>query len=98
MTKTSITPAPGYVLVEPKKSEKKTSSGIVLPDSHEEKTQQGKVVSVGTTLTTDYGTKKDSPCKVGDFVVYKEWGGSEYKDGDKEYMLLKFEDIMAIIK
>lgn len=94
---TNITPAPGYILVEPKKVEKTTKSGIVLPDSHEEKTQQGKVISVGTTLVTDYGTKKESPCKIGDHVVYKEWGGSEYKDGDKEYMLLKFEDIMAII-
>ncbi len=97
MTKISITPAPGYVLVEPKKSEKTTSSGIVLPDSHEEKTQQGKVISVGSTLVTDYGTKKEAPCQVGDSVVYKEWGGSEYKDQDKDYMLLKFEDIMAII-
>lgn len=95
---TNITPASGYILVEPKKLEKKTESGIVLPDSHEEKTQQGKVIAVGSSLVTDYGTKKESPCKVGDHVVYKEWGGSEYKDGDKEYMLLKFEDIMAIIK
>lgn len=94
---TNIKPASGYILVEPKKLEKKTESGIVLPDSHEEKTQQGKVIAVGSSLVTDYGTKKESPCKIGDHVVYKEWGGSEYKDGDKEYMLLKFEDIMAII-
>lgn len=95
---TNITPVAGYVLVEPKKVEKTTQSGIVLPDSHEEKTQQGKVLAIGSATVTDNGTKKDSPCKVGDSVVYKEWGGSEYKDGDKEYMILKFEDIMAIVK
>ena len=94
---TKITPLPGYILVEPKKLEKKTESGIVLPDSHEEKTQQGKVIAVGGTYISDYGTKKEAPCKVGDSVVYKEWGGSEYKDQDKDLMLLKYEDIMAII-
>ena len=94
---TKIIPAPGHILVEPKKTEKQTASGIVLPDSHEEKTQQGKVLAIGTTLVTDYGTKKESPCKVSDQVVYKEWGGSEYKDGEKEYMILKFDDIMATI-
>ena len=94
---TNIKPTSGYILVEPKKIEKTTQSGIVLPDSHEEKTQQGKVLAIGPALVTDSGTKKDSPCQVGDQVVYKEWGGNEFKDGDKEYMILKFEDIMAII-
>jgi len=94
---TNIIPSSGHILVEPKKIEKQTASGIVLPDSHEEKTQQGKVIAVGPVYTSDYGTLKESPCKIGDHVVYKEWGGSEFKDGDKEYMILKFEDIMAII-
>ena len=99
MPKSNITPVPGYVLVEPQKKEKTTASGIVLPETHEDKPQQGKVLAVGDTFITDYGTKKDSPVKVGDVVVYREWGGKEYKqDNNEELLILKFDDIMAVIK
>ena len=94
---TNIKPVPGYLLVEPQKVEKTTESGIVLPDSHEEKPQQGKVLSVGPSFT-DNGNQVKSPCKVGDFIIYKEWGGKEYKDGDKDLLILKFEDVMATIQ
>ena len=98
MSKSSIQPLPGYLLVEPLKQEKATASGIYLPESHEEKPQSGKVLSVGDEFVTDYGIKKTSSVKVGDVVVYKEWGGKEYKDGDVNLMILKFEDVMAVIK
>lgn len=98
MSKSNIIPAPGYLLVKPQKQEKTTTSGIVLPDSHEDKPQQGEVLSVGDTFVTDYGTKKDAPCKAGDVVIYREWGGKEYKLDDVELLLLKFEDVMAVIK
>ncbi|MCL4384075.1 co-chaperone GroES [Patescibacteria group bacterium] len=93
-----ILPVPGYLLVQPKKKEKVTASGIVLPESHEEKPQEGEVLAVGADFVTDYGTKKTAPCTVGDTVVYREWGGKEYKVNDVEYLILKFEDIMAIVK
>jgi chaperonin GroES len=93
-----LTPAPGYVLVEPKEAEQKTKSGIYLPDSHDEKPQEGKVLSVGTTWTSDQGAKIEPPCKKGDSVIYKKWGGNEVKIDDIEYQFLKFEDILAIIK
>ena len=92
-----IIPVPGYLLIEPQKIEKTTQSGIVLPDSHEEKPQQGKVLAVGGSIYDD-GQKVLSPCKVGDTVVYKEWGGKEYKDESKDLLILKFEDIMATIQ
>ena len=98
MSKSKITPAPGYLLVKPQKQEKTTTSGIVLPDSHEDKPQQGEVLAVGAIMLTDYGTKKDSPCKVGDVVIYREWGGKEYKENNVELLLLKFDDVMATIK
>lgn len=93
-----IHPAPGYILIEPQKKEKTTASGIVLPDSHEDKPQQGKVLSIGDVFVSDYGTKKESPCQVGDVVIYREWGGKEYKEDNVELLLLKFDDIMATIK
>ena len=83
-----ITPASGYLLVEPTKTERKTASGIVLPDSHEEKPQKGKVLAVGGAEITESGVKREAPCKVGETVIYKEWGGNEYKEGEKEYLLL----------
>jgi len=98
MAKPKLKPTAGYILIEPEKQEKTTLSGIVLPDSHEEKPQKGKVLAVGQGEVTDNGTKKKSPCEVGQSVVYKKWGGNEYQVGSQEYLFVKFEDIMGIEK
>ena len=98
MVKIKIQPASGYILVKPNAQEKKTASGIVLPDSHEEKPQKVEVLFVGGAMTTDTGVKKEAPCQKGDTVVYKEWGGNEYKEDKEEYLFIKFEDILGIIK
>jgi chaperonin GroES len=95
---TKLQPTSGYILVSPMEAEKKTASGIVLPDSHEEKPQKGKVLAVGPEQITEAGTKISPPCKNNDLVVYKEWGGNEYKEEDKEYLFIKFEDILAVVK
>jgi chaperonin GroES len=94
---TKIHPVAGFILVEPQKQEKTTASGIVLPESHQDKPQQGKVLAVGDSIYNDKQEIK-SPCKVDDIVIYREWGGKEYKENDVELLLLKFDDIMAIIK
>lgn len=97
MNKTKINPVAGYILVQPQKQEKTSPSGIVLPDNNQEKPQQGKVLAVGEAIQhPDH--KIESPCKIGDLVIYREWGGKEYKENDTELLLLKFDDIMAIIK
>lgn len=93
----NIQPLAGYVLVEPQKKEKTTASGIVLPESHEDKPQQGKVLAVGAS-TYDHNREIVAPVKVGDVVIYREWGGKEYKDNDSELLILKFDDLMAVIK
>jgi chaperonin GroES len=97
MSNTKINPVAGYILVQPQKKEKTTASGIVLPDSHEDKPQQGTVLAIGDVYTTDYGTKKEAPCTVGDSVIYREWGGKEYKEDNTDLLILKFDDIMAVI-
>jgi chaperonin GroES len=97
MSATKIKPVAGYILVQPQKKEKTTASGIVLPDSHEDKPQQGTVLAIGDVFVSDYGTKKESPCKVGDSVIYREWGGKEYKEDNTDLLILKFDDIMAVI-
>lgn len=91
-----IKPMPGYVLVEPAKQEKQTSSGIYLPDSHEEKAQHGTVIAIGDAVQED-GKEIKSPVKKGDAVIYKKWGGNEFKVGDIEYQFFKFEDVLAMI-
>lgn len=97
MSKTNLKPTAGYVLIEPGEAEKQTASGIVLPESHDEKPQKGKVLAVGPAEPCVEGKgERQAPCKIGDTVVYKKWGGNEYKVGDKELMFIKFEDILAI--
>lgn len=93
-----LQPAPGYLLVEPEEAEKKTASGVYLPDSHDEKPQQGKVLAVGATWVTEQGATIEPSAKKGNRVIYKKWGGNDVKVGDIEYQFLKFEDVLAIIK
>lgn len=98
LTPNNLQPLPGYVLVEPGKAQKQTDSGIYLPDTHDEKPQQGTVLAVGSDWTTEQGATIKSPVKKGDVVVYKKWGGNDVKITDIEYQFLKFEDILAIVK
>jgi chaperonin GroES len=94
----NLNPLPGYVLVEPAETQKQTESGIYLPDSHDEKPQQGTVLAVGADWVTEHGATIKASVKKGDTVVYKKWGGNDVKIGDIEYQFLKFEDILAIVK
>jgi len=101
MTKLNLKPTAGYLLIEPLEKEVKTASGIYLPDTAGEKPQKGKVLAVGPAQCADCkcdDCKCDSyvPCKVGDTVIYKKWGGNEVKIGNVEYMFVKFEDILAV--
>lgn len=98
MTKLNLKPTPGFLLIEPVEAERKTASGLVLPESHEEKPQRGKVLAVGANeeCKCDDKCRKESPCKTGDIVFYKQWGGNEVKIEGKEYLFVKFEDILAV--
>lgn len=101
MAKNNIKPTAGYILVEPMQKQTKTASGIYLPDSHDEKPQQAKVISVGPDEITDSGAKRPSPCQAGDMIIYKKWGGNEVKLGltDKdEILFIEFKDVLAIVK
>src|SRR3989344_7547637 len=94
--KLQIQPLMGYVLVDPSGAETKTSSGIVLPESAQEKPAQGEVVACGDDWIAE-GKTIVCPVKVGDKVVYKKWGGDEIKVAGKELKLVKFDDLMAIL-
>ncbi len=92
-----VKPLPGYVLVEPAQKQTKTASGIYLPDSDTEKPQHGTVVACGDAVMDD-GAKIECPVKAKDQVIYKKWGGTEFKIGDTEYQFLKFDDLLAVVK
>jgi chaperonin GroES len=100
--KNKLIPAPGYVLVEPLEGKKETDSGIVLPESVEEKPLKGKVVGVGEAEITDSGAERKiwKEVKEGVNIIYKKWAGNEYQPSgsDKEMLFVKFEDILAVAK
>lgn len=90
--KTKITPLGENVLVEPLKADrKKTETGIYLPESaSEEKPQEGKVIAIGDS--------KKILVKKNQKVIFNRYGGTEFKIGDEEYLIIKNEDILAVIK
>jgi chaperonin GroES len=95
--KLGLKPLMGYLLVEPVAAETTTASGIVLPETAQEKPAQGVVLCVGDDMFTEDGRQLKAPVKVGDKVVYKKWGGDEIKVGGVEYKLVRFDDLMAIV-
>jgi len=95
MAKLNLNPTAGYLLIEPLDKETKTASGIYLPDNAGEKPQKGKILATGSALLSD-GQKIEAPAKVGDTVLYKKWGGNEVKIEGKEYLFVKFEDVLAV--
>lgn len=98
MAKTTITPLFSYVLIKPVKAETTTASGIVLPDTaQEKKSQMGEVLAVGPGFASEDGRDNKMSVKVGDKVVYKQWGGNEIKVDGEDYMLMEQKDIMAVV-
>ncbi len=96
--KLNVKPLMGYLLIEPDKGESQTASGIILPESSQEKPAQGKVLAIGDDFILPNGQVLRAPVKVGDKVVYKKWGGDDIKVSGVELKIVKFEDLMAILE
>jgi chaperonin GroES len=92
MAKINVRPLGENVLIQPTKPEKKTATGIYLPDNaSEERRQEGKVMALGTS--------KDIAVKKGERVVFKRYGSSEEIDvAGEAYMLVNYKDILAVIE
>ena len=93
----NIKPLDDRVLIEPMSKEEKTKSGIVLPDTTEEKPEQGKVIAMGPGRIDNNGKRIPMSVKVGDVVLFTKYGPNEVKIDNKEYLIAKEEDILAII-
>lgn len=92
-----IQPLGDRVLVEPVKEGESKKGGIIIPDSAKEKPQQGKVIAVGTGKVDDNGKKIAFSVKKGDTVLMPKYGGTEVKIDDKEYQIMREDDILGII-
>ena len=98
MAKLKIRPLGDRIVVEPLEAEEKTKGGIILPDSAKEKPQEGKVVAVGKGKIGEDGKPVPMEIKVGDKVLYGKYSGTEITIEDKEYIILKEEDILAVVE
>ncbi|MFA4992216.1 MAG: co-chaperone GroES [Candidatus Omnitrophota bacterium] len=94
----AIQPLGDRVLIKRLEAEEKTKGGIVLPDTAKEKPQKGEVVSVGKGRTLENGQVEPLEVKKGDVVLFSKYSGNEITYKDEEMLILKEEDILAIIK
>ena len=93
-----IRPLQDRVLVRRVKEEEKTKGGIIIPDTVKEKLQEGKVIVAGTGKVGDDGKKIPLDVKAGDKILFGKYSGSEVKIDDKEYLILREEDVLAILE
>jgi chaperonin GroES len=96
MSKTQFKPLGDRVIIDPEAAEQTTKSGIVLPDTAQEKPQTGKVVAVGPGRTTDEGKTVPLNVNEGDIVIYAKYGGTEFKQDGTEYLIVRESDILAV--
>ena len=88
-------PLSDRVIIEQETAESTTTTGIVLPDTAQEKPQTGVVIAVGPGRVTDEGKQLPMSVKKGDVVVFSKYGGTEIKENEKEYLIIKESDILA---
>ncbi|MSO86984.1 MAG: co-chaperone GroES [Acidimicrobiia bacterium] len=95
----SLQPLEDRIIVLPGQAEETTVSGLVIPDTAQEKPQQGKVLAVGPGRRSEQtGEVIPLDVKVGDIVVYSKYGGTEISDGGDDVLILNGRDVLAIVK
>jgi chaperonin GroES len=92
-----LRPLGDRIVIELVESEEKTASGIVLPDTAKEKPQEGKVVAVGTGRVLESGERVALEVSVGDRIIFSKYAGTEVKYEGSEYLILRENDILAVI-
>lgn len=92
----NLKPIGEKIILEKVKAEEKTVGGIVLPDSAKEAPQHAQVVAIGPEILSD--EEKKNQVSIGDKVVYTKYSGTELKVDDKEYIICKLEDLLAVVE
>ena len=93
-----IRPLHDRVLVERLEEREVKQGGIIIPDTAKEKPQEGRVIAVGNGKVSDDGKKIPLDVKSGDKILFGKYSGSEVKLDDKEYLILREEDVLAILE
>ena len=93
-----IRPLHDRLLVERLEEKEVKKGGIIIPDTAKEKPQEGKVIAVGNGKVTDEGKKVPLDVKAGDKIPFGKYSGSEVKLDDKEYLIMREEDVLAILE
>ena len=93
-----IRPLHDRLLVERLEEKEVKKGGIIIPDTAKEKPQEAKVIAVGNGKVTDEGKKVPLDVKAGDKILFGKYSGSEVKIDDKEYLILREEDVLAILE
>jgi chaperonin GroES len=93
-----VRPLHDRVLIKRMESEEKTKGGIIIPETAKEKPVEGKVVAVGNGKILENGTKVGMDVKVGDHVLFGKYSGNEVKIDGEEHVVLKEDEIYAIIE
>ena len=93
----NLRPLGDRVVLKPVEKEEMTKSGIVIPDTVEEKPQAGLVDAVGTGRILDNGTRVPMELEIGDKVLYARYSGSEFKLDEIEYLIIPERDVLAIV-
>ena len=96
--KVTIEPLGDRVVVEREDAETVTAGGIVLPDSAQNKPTRGKIVSIGNGRLLDDGTRSKMQVKKGDRVLFNTYAGEEFKLGSDEFILLREDDVLAVVE
>jgi chaperonin GroES len=93
----SIKPLEDRIVVRPVAAEQVTASGLVIPDTAQEKPQEAEVIAVGPGRVDDKGVRVPVDVSVGDMVIFSKYGGTELKYNNEEYLVLSARDVLAII-
>ncbi|MBI4733359.1 MAG: co-chaperone GroES [Rubrobacteridae bacterium] len=94
----NLKPLRDRVVIKAMEAEEVTKSGIVIPDTaKKERPQEGEIVAVGPGKMDDEGKSIPMAVKVGDKVIYSKYGGVEVKVDDQEYLIMREDDILAIV-
>jgi chaperonin GroES len=93
-----IRPLHDRIIVKRMEEQEVKKGGIIIPDSAKEKPQEGKVIAVGNGKVTDDGKRIPLDVKAGDKILFGKYSGSEVKVEDEEYLILREEDVLAIIE
>jgi chaperonin GroES len=94
----SLKPLGDRVVIRPLTREQTTKSGIVLPDTAQEKPQEGEIVAAGDGRLTEDGKRLEMDVKVGDRVLFAKYAGTEFKLDDQELLILSERDILAVVQ